>query len=92
MMQKMNQIRNIANAFALVYRESNSSDSSFEYHERFRLNWNLYKGETPPSEEAKENFHLYVFLAFGLKKLFNSHSFLGHLHRTKCGALVTNIS
>lgn len=63
MMAHLNRIRNAANAFALAYTESNSTTSTFEYHERFQLDWNLFKGKTP-SVEAKAKFHLFVL--FGL--------------------------
>lgn len=55
MMRKLNEIRNRANALHLLATISN--DSNFEYVERFKLDWDLYKGEIP-SENAQEKMQL----------------------------------
>lgn len=55
-MQKMNKIRNAANAFYLLNYIGNKT--SFEYIERFKLDWNLFMGDL--SDDAKEKFFLYV--------------------------------
>lgn len=57
MMKEMNEIRNSANAYHLVYTESDKNTSDFEYVERFELDWSLYKGKKL-SEDAIGQFHL----------------------------------
>lgn len=60
MMEKMNKVRNFANAHHLLYKQINSSSLEFEYVERFTLDWDLYKTGMP-SDDAIEKFNLWVF-------------------------------
>lgn len=55
MMKKLNEIRNAANAHYVLYKESNATE--FEYTERFKLDWKLYK-EHVISEDVKGKFLL----------------------------------
>lgn len=57
MMNKLNRVRNAANAHYLLVKEANSTSSEIEYIEKFKLDWDLYKGDTP-SEDFKEKLHL----------------------------------
>lgn len=62
MLEKMNKIRNFANAYYLRYKESNGNSSKLEYVERFKMQWDLYKGDNL-SDEVKESIQLYVEVA-----------------------------
>lgn len=55
MMRNLNRIRNSANAQHLLSTISDNLD--FEYVERFKLDWDLYKGEMP-SEITQGKFKL----------------------------------
>lgn len=55
MFQQMLKVRNTANAYYLL--NTATDDGEFEYVERFKLNWDLYKGKMP-SDVAKGKFLL----------------------------------
>lgn len=57
MVEKVNEIQNVANAFYLLHKESKGNSSNLEYVERFEMQWDLYKGDKL-SDEAKESIQL----------------------------------
>lgn len=57
MMLELNKIRNAANAYYLLQTEASSDSLEIDYQEKFKLNWDLYKG-APLSEKDKGKFHL----------------------------------
>lgn len=57
MFVQMNKIRNSANAYYLLQNEINSTSEALDYHEKFQLNWDLYKDDVS-SEDAKQTLHL----------------------------------
>lgn len=54
-MKQANNIRNSANAYYVL--TTISDDNIFENSEKFKLNWNLYKGDIP-SDTTKGKFQL----------------------------------
>lgn len=53
MMLQMNKVRNAANAYYLLQSLSHSTAAEFHYHEKFQLNFDLYKGDV--TTEASKN-------------------------------------
>lgn len=57
----MNEIRNAANAHHLLYKEIYTTyfttDSPYEFKEKFKFDWELYMGNEP-SDDVSEKFHM----------------------------------
>lgn len=57
-MHQMNAVRNAANVYHLRYNGKNSKGLEFNYVERFKIDWSLFRGNL--AEEAKAKFQLCV--------------------------------
>lgn len=58
-MQKVNRIRNVANAHYLLFNKTFSMSWTLKFVEKFQLDWNLYKGDMP-TQTIKDKFNLWV--------------------------------
>lgn len=58
-MQKVNRIRNVANAHYLLVNKTFSMSWTLKFVEKFQLDWNLYKGDMP-TQTIKDKFNLWV--------------------------------
>lgn len=59
MMLEMNKVRNAANAYYLLQSEPHSTVLPLEYQsERFKMNWNLYKGDSLSDDVKDDKFRL----------------------------------